>query len=106
MNSVNLVGNLVKDWNIETTKSGKMVAKNNIAIRMGKDKTTFIPLQAWMGTATLLVEHTNKGDRIGISGYLDINEYEKDGKRNYFTYVVVNEITFCNSKKEEKNADN
>ena len=53
-----------------------------------------------MGTATLLAENTDKGDKVGIMGYLDINEYEKDGKRNYFTYVVVQEVTFCGSRKE------
>lgn len=102
MNSVNLVGNLVKDWTSETTRNGKFVVKNSIAIRNSKENTVFIPLQAWQGTAGLLLDNTKKGDKIAISGYIDISQYEKDGKRNYYTYVVVNSITFCSSKKSEK----
>ena len=100
MNTVNLIGNLTREWGIESTRNGKLVAKNSIAVRKSKDATVFVPNQAWMGTATLLAENTDKGDKVGIMGYLDINEYEKYGKRNYFTYVVVQEVTFCGSRKE------
>lgn len=105
MNTVNLIGNLTREWDIESTRNGKLVAKNSIAVRKSKDATVFIPIQAWMGTATLLAEHTDKGDKIGIMGYLDVNEYEKDGRKNYFTYVVVQEVTFCGSRKEQKNVN-
>ena len=103
MNSVNLVGNLVRDWELNTTSTGKIVAKNSIAIRINKDKSIFVPLKAWNSTATLLNDYSSKGHRIGISGSIDIDTFESEDKSkvNYYTYVLVESITFC-EKKEQK----
>lgn len=103
MNSVNLVGNLVRDWELDTTATGKIVAKNSIAIRINKDKSVFVPLKAWNGTATLLSDYSSKGNKIGISGSIDIDTFESDDKSklNYFTYVLVDSVTFC-ERKEQK----
>ena len=100
MNSVNLVGNLVRDWEINTTSTGKIVAKNSIAIRINKDKSIFVPLTAWNGTATLLSDYSSKGNKIGISGSIDIDTFENEDKSklNYFTYVLVDSVTFCERK--------
>ena len=103
MNSVNLVGNLVRDWELNTTNTGKIVAKNSIAIRINKDKSIFVPLKAWNGTATLLSDYSSKGHKIGISGSIDIDTFESEDKSklNYFTYVLVDSVTFC-ERKEQK----
>ena len=100
MNSVNLVGNLVRDWELNTTATGKIVAKNSIAIRINKDKSVFVPLKAWNGTATLLSDYSSKGNKIGISGSIDIDTFESEdrSKLNYFTYVLVDSVTFCERK--------
>ena len=102
MNSVNLVGNLVRDWELNTTSTGKIVAKNSIAIRINKDKSIFIPLKAWNGTATLLSDYSSKGNKIAISGSIDIDTFESEDKSkvNYYTYVLVESITFCERKEQ------
>lgn len=103
MNSVNLIGNLTKDWELKTTNSGKMVAENTLAVKKNKDSAIFIPVRAWSGTAALLTDYTEKGSKLGISGRLDISQYEdKEEITRYFTYVVVDEITFCDKKKGGK----
>ena len=103
MNSVNLVGNLVRDWELSTTNTGMIVAKNSIAIRINKDKSIFVPLKAWNGTATLLSDYSAKGHKIGISGSIDIDTFENQDKSklNYYTYVLVDSVTFC-ERKEQK----
>ena len=103
MNSVNLVGNLVRDWELNTTSTGKIVAKNSIAIRINKDKSIFVPLKAWNGTATLLSDYSSKGNKIAISGSIDIDTFEDENKckLNYYTYVLVDKVTFC-ERKEQK----
>lgn len=102
MNNVNLIGNLCKDWEIKTTKTGKVVASNSMAVRKNKEEAVFVQIRAWQGTADLLVNYTQKGDKLGITGRLDVDTYNKDGKLNYFTYVTIEEIEFCNGRKKEK----
>ena len=72
----------------------------SIAIRINKDKSIFVPLKAWNGTATLLSDYSSKGHRIGISGSIDIDTFESEDKSklNYFTYVLVDSVTFCERK--------
>ena len=103
MNSVNLVGNLVRDWELNTTSTGKIVAKNSIAIRINKDKSIYNPLKAWNGTATLLSDYSSKGNKIAISGSIDIDTFESEDKSklNYFTYVLVDKVTFCERKDQK-----
>ena len=101
MNSVNLIGNLTKDWDVKTTHNGKLVANNTIAVKKNKDESIFIPVRAWSGTATLLADYTEKGSKIGVSGRIDISQYEvkASGGMKYYTFVVIDEITFCEKKK-------
>ena len=104
MNSVILIGNLTKDWDIKTTSNGKLVANNTLAVKKNKDESLFIPIRAWSGTATLLADYTSKGSKIGVQGRLDISTYEEKDKSKlvYYTFVTVDEITFCDRKKKEE----
>ena len=79
------------------------MAKNSIAIRINKDKSIFVPLKAWNGTATLLSDYSSKGNKIGINGSIDIDTFESEDKSklNYYTYVLVDSVTFC-ERKEQK----
>lgn len=103
MNNVTLIGNLTKDWEFKTTINGKMVANNTLAVRDGKDKTLFVPIRAWQTTASLLGEYTKKGSKIGIQGRLSIDQFEKDGKNSYYTYITIEEIEFCGGKNNDNN---
>ncbi|MCD1147762.1 single-stranded DNA-binding protein [Peptoniphilus sp. KCTC 25270] len=94
MNVVILNGNLCADWEARYTKGGKMIADTSMAIRETQEKTTFIRLKAWEKTANLALNHTRKGDRITVEGRLQVESYQKDGKTNYYTYVVVDRIYF------------
>ena len=99
MNSVNLIGNLGKDWEMQTIPSGKQLAKTSIAIKKYDKSIFWVNLTAWGKTAEILCNHTQKGQQIGITGELDIREHE--GK--YYTSVTVNSFSFCGSKPEQSN---
>lgn len=94
MNIVILSGNLCTDWDIRTTISGKMVTMNTLAIRDGKERTQFIKVKAWENTAELLTKYTSKGDKITIQGLFKTDIYEKDSKKNYFSYVLIQGFEF------------
>ena len=94
MNLVLLSGNICADWEVRNTISGKIVVSNTIAVRDGKDKSQFIKIKAWESTAKLLLKYIEKGDKITLQGLFKTDVYEKDGKKNYFNYVLVQNFEF------------
>lgn len=94
MNIVILSGNICGDWDIRTTISGKMVTTNTIAVRDGKDKSQFIKIKAWETTADLLTKYIAKGDKLTLQGLFKTDVYDKDGRKNYFNYVLVQSFEF------------
>lgn len=101
MNTVNIVGNLVRDWN--TNVGSTTVSKNTIAVKrkFKKDESDFINIVAFGKSAELLGQYTNKGSKIGIVGRIQTGSYEKDGVKIYTTDIVVDEFEFLDSKKTE-----
>lgn len=94
-------GNLTKDNELRMTQSGTQVLKNSLAIRRDKDNTDFINFTAFGKTAELLNKYTNKGSKILIEGEIRTGKYEKEGKTTYTSEVVVHNIEFLDSKKQE-----
>lgn len=106
MNLVILSGNICGEWDIRTTVSGKMVVTNTIAVRDGKEKSQFIKIKAWESTADLLTKYINKGDKLTLQGLFKTDVYEKDGKKNYFNYVLVQGFEFGYKPKSASDPDN
>ena len=94
MNLVILSGNICGEWDKRQTVSGKIVVTNTIAVRDGKDKSQFIKIKAWENTADLLTKYISKGDKVTLQGMFKTDTYEKDGKKNYFNYVLVQQFEF------------
>ena len=95
------IGNLTKDNELRMTQSGTQVLKNSLAIRRDKDNTDFINFTAFGKTAELLSKYTNKGSKILIEGEIRTGKYEKAGETKYTSEVVVHNIEFLDSKKQE-----
>lgn len=105
MNLVILSGNICNEWDVRTTISGKMVITNTIAVRDGKDKSQFIKIKAWESTADLLTKYIAKGDKVTLQGLFKTDVYEKDGKKNYFNYVLVQQFEFGYKPKNSSDQD-
>ena len=104
MNSINLLGRLVKDPEIKVTPSEKMVCTFTLAVErpFSKGKTDFINIEAWGKTAELCGNSLQKGHRLLLEGHLQIENYDaKDGTKRYFTKVVANNIEFIEKKEKE-----
>jgi len=105
MNTVNLIGRLVRDNELKYTKSGKAVATNTIALDDGwgdNKKTYFIPIVVWEKQAESLANYTNKGSKIAVNGKLTSRSYEmQDGQKRTIIEVVANQyggIEFLDTK--------
>lgn len=97
MNIATISGNLTKDIEIASTKTGKHVTRFCLGVRRDKEATDFINCEAWGAVADLLDKYCSKGSKIGVSGKIRNESYEKDGKKVYKTYILVNDVDFCSS---------
>ena len=106
MNSINLVGRITKELELKCTPNGKYVCDFSLAVnRIGTDKADFINCQIWGKQAENLTQYQGKGSLVGAVGSLRVDAYELDGAKRYKTYIMVSNIEFLGSKKEE-NAQN
>ena len=105
LNKAIIMGRLTRDPEIRHTDSGKAVATFTVAVdnSYGENKKAdFINCVAWNKTAEFVKNWFGKGRLIVIVGRIATRTYEsQDGKKNYVTEVVVNEVSFGDSKKDE-----
>lgn len=106
MNSINLIGRLTADPEMsEYARKGNWteIAKFTIAVdRVGTEESDFIRCVAFGSSAEFADKYLYKGQRVGISGRLTTGSYEdKDGIKRYTSDVIVERITFADSKRED-----
>ncbi len=105
MNTICLLGRLVRDPEQRFTQSGKAVANFTLAVdrQFDREKTDFINCTAWGKTAEIIVQYLRKGNQLGVVGELNIDKVDD----KYYTKVNVRSITFVGGKKESsEEADN
>lgn len=109
MNSVNLIGNLTKEIELKKTNSNVSVCSFTLAVRKnyknekGEYDTDFISCIAWKQSAEFISKYANKGDKIAVTGSIQVRSYEKqDGTKQYITEVVCNNVEICH-KVESQN---
>ena len=107
MNKVELIGRLTKDPEIKlTANQTKYCAFTIAADRRFKDKegqkqTDFINCVAWNKTAEFVSKYFSKGKMIIVIGRISTRSWDgPDGKKNYATEVVANEVSFGESKRD------
>lgn len=108
MNSVILIGRLVKDVEVRYTTSNKAVSNFTIAVNKqtknedGEYEVNFINCVIFNKSAEFLQKYTGKGDMVAIKGSLQVSSYQdKDGNNKYKTEVLVDQIELVSSKKEK-----
>ena len=109
MNSVNLIGRLVKDPHMGAIpQTQTTVAKFAIAIDDGygeKKKTYFVPVTVFGKTAENCEKFLGKGQRVAVQGKIATGQYTyKDGQKVYTTDVIADKVEFIDFK--EKVAQN
>ncbi len=119
MNNVSLLGRLTRDPELKYTQSGTAVTRITIAVDRGLSKekrqaaqannqptADFINCTGWGKTAELISNYFSKGNQIGIVGRIQTGSYEKNGQMVYTTDVVINSVSFVESKNANNNVNN
>ena len=107
MNKVILMGRLARDPDVRTTQGGKTVTRMTLAVDRrrdadGKQDADFLSLIAWEKIAEIAANYLHKGSKILVEGRLQSRSYEaQDGSKRYVTEVIVSNLEFCESRKQE-----
>ena len=101
LNNISVSGRLTKDVEMKYLTDGTAVSSFSIAVQSWKkDKTDFFNISLFGKTAELAGEYCKKGKRINLSGRLETNNYEKDGKTVYGFQIVADYFQMTDKKEE------
>lgn len=114
MNSVNLIGRLSNSPEIRHTTNNQVVCRFTLAVtrrfknQAGDYEADFINCVAFGKTAELIGNYVEKGQQLAVEGRIQTGSYTaQDGSKRYTFDVVIENITFINSKrKNEPQAEN
>lgn len=104
LNSVVLMGRMVKDPELKTTPSGVSVCNFTIAVdrdyKNGDEKVAdFISVCAWRGLADFCGKYLKKGRMVVVSGSLQSRKWQdKDGNNRTSWEVQAQNVYFADSK--------
>lgn len=93
MNSVNIIGRLVRDPESKTTTSGTKVAEFTIAVdKRNKDEgANFFRVKAWGNQAEYVGNYLSKGRLVSITGRLEHRKWQDKEGGNRETVEIVAE---------------
>lgn len=103
LNSIALMGRLVRDPELKYTSSEKPVTSFTLAVdRDGKDAgVDFLDCVAWEANATLVDRFFKKGNLMVVRGRLRIKEWMgKDETKKRAPEIVVERVYFVEKKSE------
>lgn len=111
LNKVILMGRLTRDPEFRQTTSGTPVCRFSLAInrqfankQTGERETDFVDCDAWRSTAEFISRYFSKGQMILVEGQLRNNNYtDNNGVKHYAMRVLVDNVSFCESKGSSEN---
>lgn len=107
INTVALMGRLTADPELKHTPNGVAVVSFCIAVnrRFKDQQADFINCVAWRQTAEFICKYFGKGQMIALEGSIQTRNYtDQDGNKRNATEVLVENASFCESKKNENNS--
>ncbi|WP_406834601.1 single-stranded DNA-binding protein [Lactococcus lactis] len=109
INNVVLVGRVTKDVELKYTPQNLAVATFSLAVNRqfknanGERQADFINCVIWRQQAENLANWAKQGTLIGITGRIQIRNYEnQQGQRVYVTEVVADSFQMLESRNQEE----
>lgn len=101
-NHVELIGNLTREPDLETTSNGNSVVEFGLAINRNyqdgsgkwQEDTTFVDVTAWGNTAENVAEYLEKGSLCFIEGRLSFDSWEQDENSRSKLSVTAQKVIF------------
>lgn len=95
LNQQYLIGTIDRDPKRASTPTGKQKIDFTVSVKSqgkGKEYTTYVPCESWHESH---IETIAKGMRVAVFGKFKTDSWEKDGKKNYFSKISVNDLFIC-----------
>ena len=109
MNKIFLIGRIANDVNLSETNSGVAVCRFSIAVNRrrasddAEQQTDFFNVTAWRGLAETVARYCKKGNKIAVSGQIQIRQYEdREGAKKTSVDVVAEEVEFLSQKQNDE----
>ena len=109
MNKVVLIGNICKDPELSETNSGVAVCRFSIAVnrrRASEDaeqQTDFFNVTVWRGLAETVARYCKKGNKVAVSGQIQIRQYEdREGAKRTSVDIIAEEVEFLSPKSNDE----
>ena len=108
MNKVFLIGNLTRDPELTETAGGVAVCHFAIAVNRnytsqdGERQTDFFNCTAWRGQAETIARYTKKGNKVAVSGSVQLRNYEDNqGVKRTAVDIIVQDVEFLTPKNSD-----
>ena len=111
INSVNITGNLTRDIELRQTQSGYAIGAISVAVNDRRknpqteeweDKPNFVECTLFGKRAEGLAPYLIKGQKVGINGKLDWQQWEaQDGTKRSTLKVIVNDLELLGGAKQQ-----
>ena len=111
MNSLHIIGRLVRDPELRTTPSGATVCSFTVAVNRRRTQNNqqpdadFFRVSAWNKLGENCSKYLAKGRKVSVVGAVSVNTYQsQDGKTHASLNVMANEIEFLSSRNDASSA--
>lgn len=113
VNSVVLVGNLVRDCELTYTNSGFAICKMSIAINRSEkkndnwqDRVNYFDLVGLGKRYEALNQYLTKGSSVAVQAYAKQERWEKDGQKRSKVVFILENIQLLGGKKDGNSQGN
>lgn len=100
------LGRLVQEVKLKELQGGNKVLNNRLAIKITKEKTTYIDIVAWGTTAEFISRYFKEGYEILFSGILINNKKKRKDVEFEGVVIQVEKVYFTYGNPREFNIDN
>jgi single-strand DNA-binding protein len=98
MNTVNIIGRLVRDPEVRRTEDGQVICNLRIAIDDAfskEDRTDFLSVTVFGNQAEVCERYLKKGSLTGVSGRLRSDAYtDAEGVKRYPVKLIADRVQF------------
>lgn len=107
MNKLTIIGRIVKDPELRTTKDGTNVCGFTVAVNRPKTKgnpdpgADFFNVTAWRERGELCAKYLTKGSKVAVVGKVGVRTWETETKHGASLEVNAEEVEFLSSRRED-----
>ena len=104
MNVTIIRGRMTATPELKTTQGGTSITRFTVAVerRRGDDGADFIRCVAFGKSAEFASQYLHKGDRVGVVGRLQVQQYEKDGEKREAWCLTVDQFDLIETKRDAR----